>query len=156
MLIDEAKIFALVKMAQETGVFGAHETDILREILEDYRNNGEKKYFYREEAVDGRTAGFILYGRTPLTAAAWDIYWVVVDKKIQSRGIGTRLIAQAEAHMREQLFAQQSVVRIETSSRAEYGPACKLYEKNGYALVGRISGFYSAHDDLLIFSKKII
>jgi ribosomal protein S18 acetylase RimI-like enzyme len=110
-------------------------------------------YFIYEEKINDELCGFVVFGKTPLTQSNWDIYWVVVDKKYQGKGIGSRLIRAVEAYILEKDgFA---TMRLETSSRKEYVGTRIFYVKNGFKESGRIPGFYALGDDLVTFYKKV-
>ncbi|MFH1878963.1 MAG: GNAT family N-acetyltransferase [Candidatus Omnitrophota bacterium] len=150
MIKDNKEI--LMEIASGTGVFRDCDLSILDEVAGDCFKN-PPEYTLLSENIDGKKAGFIIFGRTPLTDFAWDIYWVVVDKQFQGRGLGTILIKKAEDHItREQ---PRAVIRIETSTREEYSSARRLYIKTGYGEVGTIPNFYSANDGITFYSKEI-
>lgn len=97
--------------------------------------------------------GFIIFGPTPLTQHAWDIYWIAVDRRFQRQGVGSRLLEAAEMRIRAQ---RGEVIRIETSSQPNYEASRRFYEKHGYLRAGIIPNFYAAGDDLLIYYKPLL
>ncbi len=145
-----------VSIAQELSVFYDKEIKILEEIVFECKNNPASSYCLIENFKEDILSGFIIFGKTPLTESSWDIYWLVVNKNFQNKGIGTRLIRDAEIYMVSNTSKEQAVIRVETSSRKEYEPARKTYRKNGYILSGMIPDFYGFGDDLITFSKKIV
>ena len=150
-----------VNAAESTGVFYSSEMKVLIEVLEKCYTFSDVSpdtlppdgYFIHEEKVNNDLCGFVIFGKTPLTQSNWDIYWVVVDKKYQGKGIGSRLIRAVEAYiLEEEGFA---TMRLETSSRKEYMGTRIFYIKNGFTEAGRIPDFYASGDDLVIFYKKV-
>ncbi|MBS7646206.1 GNAT family N-acetyltransferase [Candidatus Bathyarchaeota archaeon] len=99
---------------------------------------------------DGRVAGYLCFGPTPLTDGVFDIYWIAVDPEFQGRGIGRRLISHIEEYARRRGGRK---IMVETSSRREYGPARSLYEGMGYREMARIPDFYSPGDAKIIYEK---
>jgi ribosomal protein S18 acetylase RimI-like enzyme len=142
-----------LKITKETGVFKPEEIDILAEVLDDFRKDPKSGYICLEETIDEKIAGFIIFGRTALTEFSWDIYWIVVDKNSQGRGIGKKLLKKAEEYI--SVHCKKAVLRVETSSKKEYFIARHFYLKQGFIEAGRIPDFYSQHDDLVIFYKGI-
>jgi len=89
----------------------------------------------------------------PLTEFSWDIYWLLVDKHWQGKGIGQQILSEVETFILKK--QSQAVLRIETSTAREYLHARNLYQKQGFKEVGRIPHFYREDDDLLIYYKEI-
>src|SRR5689334_7730889 len=53
-------------------------------------------------ADDGRSiAGYLCFGRTPMTAWTFDLYWVAVDGERQGQGIGKKLAECFEGIVKE-------------------------------------------------------
>ena len=155
------KLQTRVNVAESTGVFYSAEMKVLIEVLEKSYAFSDANldtlpadgYFIYEEKNNDELCGFVIFAKTPLTQSNWDIYWVVVDKKYQGKGIGSRLIRAVEAYILEKDgFA---TMRLETSSRKEYVGTRIFYVKNGFKESGRIPGFYALGDDLVTFYKKV-
>ena len=147
--------------AESTGVFHPSEIKVLTEVLEKCYRFSEVNintlpadgYFIHEDKNNDELQGFVVFGKTPLTQSNWDIYWVVVDKKYQGKGVGSRLVKKVEEYiLEEEGFA---TMRLETSSRKEYVGTRIFYIKNGFKEAGRIPGFYASGDDLVIFYKRV-
>lgn len=101
---------------------------------------------------DGRLAGYICYGPTPMTAGTWDLYWIVTHAEMRGRGVARALVEQMESEVRA-LGAEQ--VRVETSQTEGYGAAHGFYERLRYPVVARFPDFYKPGDDLLVMYKKL-
>jgi ribosomal protein S18 acetylase RimI-like enzyme len=150
-----------VSCAQSTEVFRPAEIAILEEVLqksytpEDVESTGlpQDGYLIYEEKHGEDLVGFIIFGKTPLTHANWDIYWVAVNKEMQGQGIGKRLLNRVETYILDKDgFAG---IRLETSSRQEYNATRSFYLRAGFKEVGRIDDFYALGDDLVTFHKKV-
>jgi ribosomal protein S18 acetylase RimI-like enzyme len=81
------------------------------------------------------------------------LYWIVVDRATQKKGIGRYLLEYVEREVKEQ---GGRMLLVETSSQESYGETIRFYEKNSYQLVARIKDFYRIGDDKLVFSKVLI
>ncbi|MBU1087344.1 MAG: GNAT family N-acetyltransferase [Candidatus Omnitrophica bacterium] len=142
-----------LKITKSTAVFTEGEIEILKELLEDLQNNKKTTYSLIEEAADGKLAGFTLFGRTPLTEFTWDIYWIIVDKSFQGRGIGKSLLIKTEELIKAK--TPRATIKLETSTRNQYSAARGLYKKVKFEEAGKLVNFYSEGDDMVIFYKEI-
>ena len=140
-------------LAEATGAFAPMELEVLKDVLEDHIGFPEIGYTIFDERVDDKIAGFIIFGRAPLTAYGWDIYWLAVDKGYQGKGYGKRLIQKVEKYVLGQM--EKVILRVETSSQNMYAHARNLYMKQGFKEVGRIQDFYSEGDDNIIYYKNL-
>jgi ribosomal protein S18 acetylase RimI-like enzyme len=96
--------------------------------------------------------GYACFGATPMTAAAYDLYWLVVAEAARGRGIGAALCATVADELKGR---GGRVIRVETSSLEGQGGARRFYEKVGFRLAGAIADFYRDGDDLLVFAKVL-
>ena len=138
--------------ARSTGVFTVEEMVVLEEVVSEGLASPGQDYVVLAQHDEGGLAGYVIFGRTPMTTNTWDMYWVVVASRSQRQGVARALIAQAEAYMSA---AADAVIRVETSSRPEYLAARMLYERCGYRLVGVIEDFYGPQDSLITYMKQI-
>jgi GNAT superfamily N-acetyltransferase len=99
-----------------------------------------------------RPVSYACFGRTPMTDATFDLYWMITDAGRRGQGLGGRLLAALEAHLAGQ---GGRTLRIETSSLEGQGGARRFYERAGYALVGLIRDFYRPGDDLVTLAKRL-
>src|SRR5262245_16004868 len=99
-----------------------------------------------------RVLGYACFGATPMTEAAYDLYWLVVAEAARGQGIGGALAAAVERELKER---GARVVRVETSSLEGQGGARRFYEKVGYRISSAIADFYREGDDLLVFAKVL-
>jgi ribosomal protein S18 acetylase RimI-like enzyme len=111
---------------------------------EDYRFLG---------AYDGdELIGYACWGPTPGTLGTCDLYWIVVDRGRQRRGVGTALLRAVE----EQLAAEGCrLIVVETSSRADYAPTRAFYERRGFSRTAVIPAYYEPGDDLVVYLKDV-
>ncbi len=140
--------------AADTGVFNDKELAVLAEVLEELKNNQRTSYILLEDSLDGKLTAFIIFGRTPLTEFVWDIYWLVVNRQVQGKGIGKRLLLEAEKYICG--VTPRAALRLETSTLKRFSAARGLYKKANFQEAGRLPNFYSAGDDLIIFYKENI
>jgi ribosomal protein S18 acetylase RimI-like enzyme len=136
-----------------TTAFSVADRAVALELVDDVLAKAEASD-YRIICAHGQAglAGYVCFGKIPLTEASFDLYWIVVGPASRGKGIGRQLLRSAEAAcLREggqQLFA-------ETSSLPAYGPARAFYEANGFSLLSRIANFYGPRNDRLTYGKRL-
>lgn len=139
--------------AKTTGAFTPHELDILEDVLTEWSLHPGKDYVLLTEWDDENLAGFLIYGPTPMTSFAFDLYWVAVDPGHQKKGIGKILEEKMCSALLEQ--SHSAVIRVETAGRDDYLGQRHFYIARAYNECGRIPDFYSEGDDLVLYCKKI-
>ena len=80
-----------------------------------------------------------------------DMMNIAVDPDYRRRGIAEQLVGELEARLRD-----RDVKELLLEVRVSHEPARKLYEKLGFAVVGRRPGYYSRpKEDALIMRKEL-
>lgn len=143
----------LKKITTETGFFKPHEIDALQEVLDDYHNaNEDAGHVCRVIEADGVIAGFVYIAPAAMTLGTWQMWWIVVRKDIQARGLGRDMLLFAEDEVRRQAGR---VLFIETSSQTLYEPTRQFYRKNGYEEHAVLKDFYAEGDSMVVFRKDL-
>jgi ribosomal protein S18 acetylase RimI-like enzyme len=141
----------LEQLTRATGRFLEEEVATALELLEESLGGDDDYRFVG--AFDGESlVGYACWGPTPGTAGTHDLYWIVVDQARQGAGIGTQLLAEIEHGLKAN---GQRLVVVETSSRADYAPTRRFYERRGYTRAATIPGYYAPGDDLVIYTKNL-
>ncbi|MBF0522954.1 MAG: GNAT family N-acetyltransferase [Candidatus Omnitrophica bacterium] len=153
LIMSEEDKNEYLKIAQNVGVFNHEEIEVILEILEEYKRFPEKDYFLFEEREGETITGFLLFGKNSLTKFCWEVYWLVVNKNFQGRGIGKKLMKRMEEFILPK--EDKAIIRLETSSKTEYAHARRLYERLEFNEAVRIPNFYDQGDDLMIYYKQI-
>jgi len=137
----------------DTNNFNDDEITIAIELIDAYLNNPDQKdYEIFTDEEDGNINGYICIGPRPLTEGTYDLYWIAVNPKIQSKGVGSRLVKYIEEHLK---LLNGRLVLIETSGKDGYEKERKFYEKNNYEKLVEIKDFYRVNDSLVIYGKYI-
>ncbi len=142
----------LVAMVSEGQIFRPDEVSCAIELLDAALAQAEGNTYEVLVADEGRPVGYVCFGRTPMTEATFDLYWLVVSAAERGKGLGKALVAGFEDHLRGR---GARTVRVETSSLEGQGGARRFYESTGYQRAGVIPDFYRSGDDLLIFAKVL-
>ena len=142
----------LIRVLNETGAFNDVEVGCAVELLGIVLDDPNQKDYIVAVAEDGgRAIGYVLYGPVPLTEGNFDLYWIATDPKVQGRGFGRRLLADAEADVRTR---GGRMICLETSSQGGYERTRLFYEQGGYVEESRIRDFYRPGDDRITYVKR--
>ena len=142
------------RILTDTRHFNDEEIKVAIELIDVYLNDADQTDYiiYVFENDEKQTAGYICYGRRPLTDWTYDLYWIAVDPNIHGKGLGSGLVK----HMEEDLKKNGGkIILIETSGKPEYENERKFYIKNGYEVQTIIKDFYRSGDDLFIYRKYL-
>jgi ribosomal protein S18 acetylase RimI-like enzyme len=97
-------------------------------------------------------AGYLCYGRTPLTRSTYDLYWIITSPAYARSGVARGLVARLESEIARE---GGGLVRVETGSREGHGGAVHFYDAVGFARTATITDFYAPGDDLIVFTKRL-
>jgi ribosomal protein S18 acetylase RimI-like enzyme len=139
----------------DTKHFNDDEINVALELIDIYLDDWKQDDYIIQSYVnddDNKVAGYICYGRRPLTDNTYDLYWIAVDPMIHGKGIGSKLVGFMEDDLKKK---DGKLVLIETSGQENYRGERKFYEKNGYMVQTIIKDFYRKGDDLYIYHKYI-
>ena len=96
--------------------------------------------------------GYACFGPIPCTIDSYDLYWIAVGEAARGRGLGRRILLEAERRIAAMGGAR---VYIETSSRPLYDPTRGFYAAAGYREEARLADFYTAGDDKVIYVRRL-
>ena len=146
--VDAAKIEILLNKISN---FTAMEVEIAMELVNIAANNiGQNDYHIYVFEDEGKILGYHCSGKRPLTDGVFDLYWIVADPESKIKGIGKKLLEQAEKIVKEN---KGRWFLAETSSKLSYEKTRSFYLRNGFSIVAQINDFYSVGDGLIIFGK---
>lgn len=148
---DRAGIESLLNRASE---FTRDETACALELVDGSlaRGNSDEDYaVFCAESPEKGIIGFVCYGKTPLTQATYDLYWIAIDPARRRGGLGKRMLGYLENILNAK---GARLLVAETSSLSAYAQACSFYAKEGFREESRIKDFYASGDDLLIYCKR--
>jgi ribosomal protein S18 acetylase RimI-like enzyme len=149
---DRARLEAALR---SDGTFLEDEVAVALELIDSSLDprDLDHDYWVRVADLPGfPVAGYICFGRTPMTDSTWDLYWVVTHADARGRGIAGSLIQAME----NELVGQGAkAIRVETSQKESHGAARRLYDRLGYPVVARFPDFYREGDDLIVYYKRL-
>ena len=142
-----------LETARKTEAFSGDEICVLDEVLRGCFEAPGRDYTLLDAEECGTSGGFLIFGPTPMSAFAWDLYWIVVDPSHQRKGVGLALDRGMCAAILSR--SDRAVIRVETAGRSDYDGQRHFYERAAYRECGRIPNFYSEGDDLVLYCKEI-
>lgn len=144
---------AVMRIVRETGFFRDDEVVAAEEVLDDCLTAPGEQYHTYLAVDDGDAAlGYVCFGLRPLTLGTWDLYWIAVDPKRQTGGVGRKLMTFAEGEIKKRGGYQ---VLVETSAQPMYKPSLAFYRAVGYEEAAEVPDFYAPGDGLVIFRKRL-
>ena len=141
------------RLVRATGFFSEEEIGIAVELVGERLEKGEASgYHFLFAEGEGRFLGYACFGPIPGSAHSFDLYWIVVDPGEQGRGLGRRLLEDAE-----RIMAGRGARRIyaDTSSRPQYDPTRSFYLACGYRREAFLEDFYAPGDGKVVFVKRL-
>jgi GNAT superfamily N-acetyltransferase len=144
---------AVRSIVESTSFFRADEVDVAVELVDERLSRGPASgYHFAFAELGDVVAGYACYGPIACTTASFDLYWIAVDSRFQRQGIGGVLMEATETRI---IRAGGTRVYIDTSGRPQYAPTRMFYERHGFRCEARLSDFYAARDDRLIYAKAL-
>lgn len=144
---------SILAIAQSEPLFNPQETAVVAELLRDYLEREDHNgYFFLSAQQDDELVGFACYGPTPMTQGTFDLYWIAVSSIWKGKGIGRELMDAVEGRVRN---ASGRMLVLDTSGRLDYASTRAFYERLGFIRTASIPDFYTAGDDLVIYTRKL-
>ncbi len=144
---------AVREIVERTGFFRPDEVAIAGELVDERLARGEASgYRFVFADVDDVVVGYACYGPIACTTASYDLYWIAVDPRWQGQGVGRRLMNEVASRV---AAAGGARIYIDTSGRPQYVPTRAFYERHGFHCEARLTDFYAAGDDRLIYAKVL-
>jgi GNAT superfamily N-acetyltransferase len=141
------------RLCGSSGFFSAAEIDIAVELIEERIAKGAASSYHFLFAEYGeKVHGYACYGPIPGTESSWDLYWIAVEEEKRGHGLGRKV--QVEVERRTALFGGKRIY-IWTSSRDQYHPTRKFYERMGYTREATLRDYYKPGEHLIIYVKSL-
>ena len=145
----------LTTLTAETGFFRPDEIATLHEVLDDYHaatRDGEGHLCFTL-LESNHIAGFVYFTPAPMSLGAWQLWWIVVRKETQAKGLGGSMLRFVEDEIRRR---RGRLLFIETSSLPIYEPTRRFYVKYEYERHAVLKDYYLPGDDMVIYRKDLM
>jgi GNAT superfamily N-acetyltransferase len=141
-------------LIEGTGVFKPHEVDVALELVDVFLTKPEQDDYHPVVLVeeDGTVAAYACFGKNPMTAGTFDLYWLATRADRHGQGYGRAIVAFVEERVREM---GGYLLVIETSSKESYGSTRLFYDKIGCTLAAQLPDYYDLGDDKLVYLKRL-
>jgi ribosomal protein S18 acetylase RimI-like enzyme len=156
-IVNTTDVMAVREIVVSTGFFSDEEICVATDIVEERLAKNEKSgynfiFLESSNGSSNKVMGYVCYGRIPGCSLSYDIYWIAVHNDYRNRGIGKKLLMKAEEEIKK---LGGNRIYLDTSSRKQYEPTHKFYEKCGYARKVFLEDFYSSGDGKIIYLKLL-
>jgi ribosomal protein S18 acetylase RimI-like enzyme len=143
----------LESIVRATGVFNDEEVLVALELFDESISRRDCGYEFVGAFHADRLVGYACYGPTPATDHTFDLYWIAVHPIAQRSGGGGALMSEVERRLQAR---RARLLVVETSSRDDYEPTRRFYEKRGYEKTAQVRDFYGHGDDRVILTKTLL
>lgn len=141
------------RLVDITGFFHPQEVALAEELVNERLARGDDSgYHFIMAEHYGRLAGYACFGPIPCTASSFDLYWIAVHPDFQGRGLGRRLLTEAERRIKA---VGGTRIYVDTSQRVQYASTRAFYEGRGYRLETVLKDFYAVGDGKAIYCKAL-
>ncbi len=144
---------ALLTITQGTGLFLPIDLEALDAVLAAYHEQeagqGHRCFTFEEK---GAIAAFVYFAPAAMTDRTWYLWWIVVNKQIHARGVGSQLLKHAEEAARA---ANGRLMMVETSGLPSYELTRKFYLKHGYEQAAVLKDYYADGHDMVVYRKRL-
>jgi GNAT superfamily N-acetyltransferase len=141
------------RIVASTAFFNPAEIDVAVELVTERLARGPASgyhFLFAERA--GRPVGYACFGPIAGAEASFDLFWIAVEAAERGRGIGRALLDRSESAIAAMGGRR---VYVETSSRDQYAPTRRFYERAGYIMEATLADFYGPADAKAIFVKAL-
>lgn len=144
---------AVRSLVARTGFFREDEVPVAAELVTERLNRGEESGYYFVMAEEGEELlGYVSYGPIACTVSSFDLYWIAVEPSLQGKGLGKRLLQEAERLIQKMAGTR---IYVETSSKPQYESTRIFYERCGYETASVLEDFYAPGDSKVTYLKVL-
>lgn len=131
---------------------GLFPSEYLDDMISDYFANPDTEAIWFTYITHGKPAAIGYCAPEKLTNGTYNLYAIAVDKMLQGRGIGRKMMNFIEQLLKE---SSKRVLIVETSSDDQYQLTRKFYHKLNYKEEAVIRDFWNEGEHKVVFLKKL-
>ncbi len=140
----------LERITRAVGVFKEYEIPVALEVFDAAIKPGQTDYEGTAAEVEGRFAGWAVWGQRPCAEGTWDLYWIAVDPTLHGAGVGSTILEDLERRLR----GRARLLVVETGGRSAYDATRAFYLAKGYEVAATIPDLYAPGDAQVILTKR--
>lgn len=141
------------RIVTSSGFFYRDEVEVAASLVEERLKVGTASgYHFLFAEEKGTVVGYACFGPIPCTGFSYDLYWIALAGPRRGQGLGSTIMTRCEEMV---LTMGGTRLYVETSSRPQYDPTRRFYERNGFRLEASLRDFYHPGDDKIIYVKLI-
>jgi ribosomal protein S18 acetylase RimI-like enzyme len=141
------------RLCASSGFFSSEEIDIAVSLLHERLEKGESSgYHFLFLQYGDEVLAYASFGPVAGTEGTWDLYWMAVEEQYRGHGWGEQLHDEVGRRI---LAAGGRRVYIWTSSRDQYLPTRRFYERLDYIKEATLRNYYREGEHLVIYGKSL-
>ncbi|NME72432.1 GNAT family N-acetyltransferase [Flammeovirga aprica] len=127
-------------------------SEMLDELIADYLANHMTEEIWFTATEKGKPISIGYCAPEKLTEGTYNLYAIGVRSDVQAKGIGSKMMAFIENHLREK---GHRLLIVDTSGTDDFKLTRRFYEKLEYNKEAVIRDFWKEGDDKVVFWKKL-
>lgn len=127
-------------------------SEMLEEMIADYFNNPNTQDIWFTYVENEKPLSIGYCAPEKLTEGTYNLYAIAVNKELQGKGIGKKMMTYIENFLQEQ---GHRILLVETSSDSTFELTRTFYLKCGYTEEATIREFWKEGEDKVVFWKKL-
>jgi len=148
-LVTQSDLPDLKKVLDSIELF---PSEMLDELIFDYLNNPETQEIWFTAIENNKPISIGFCAPEKLTEGTYNLYAIGVKNDLQGKGIGGKMMAYIENHLRKN---GHRILIVDTSGTDAFKMTRMFYEKLSYHKEAVIRDFWKEGDDKVIFWKKL-
>lgn len=151
--VQKGDLQAVREIIASSGFFSGSEEETAVELVEERLRKGDASgYFFLFVEEAGSVLGYTCFGPIACTLSSYDLYWIALRDAFRGKGMGKGLLQRAEVEIGRMGGTR---IYVETSSRDQYLPTRRFYEKAGYGAEAVLKDFYAPGDHKVVYVKAL-
>ncbi len=131
---------------------GLFPLEYLEDMISDYFTNPDTEAIWFTCITDGKPSALGYCAPEKLTNGTYNLYAIAVDKELQGRGIGHKMMNFIEQLL---IAKNKRILLVETSGDEHYRLTRKFYQKLNYKQEAVIHDFWNEGEHKIVFLKKL-
>lgn len=127
-------------------------SEMLDAMVSDYLENPDSEEIWFTTVENDKPISIGYCAPEKLTEGTYNLYAIGVRSDIQGNGVGSKMMAFIEGHLRDN---GHRILIVDTSGTEEFKLTRRFYEKLNYNREAVIRDFWNEGDDKVVYWKKL-